>query len=100
MLAVRATTKVTRSLLSVVTSINAVAGFRKRSGAHPLAQRLKTLFFRQEDQAIPQPRNRKGRAVSEPEILAELFGDGKLSLLANFGRGQVFECGITRRHDR
>jgi hypothetical protein len=111
MLAVRAATNATRRLLPVPTSVNPVASLRKRSQklfrlqtrsgefrTHPLAQMLKTLLLRQKDQAISQPQNRKGRAISQPEILAELFGNGKLPLLANLRRSQVFECGILAFH--
>jgi hypothetical protein len=106
------TTSTTCRPVPVATSINPIASLRKRSqklfrlqthraqaGAHPLAQMLKALLLRQKDEAIPKPQNRKGRAVSQPKILAELFGNGELTLLANLGCGQVFELGILRCHD-
>jgi hypothetical protein len=52
----------------------------------------------QQNEAIPQAQNRKGRTVPQAKILPELFGNRKLAFFADLGRSQVFERGIMSCH--
>ena len=98
---------------AVASGVNPFAGFRKRSQkifrrhassaqacADLLAQTLKAFLLWQKDEAIPQTQNSKRRAISQPKILAELFGNGKLSFLTDLGSRQIFESGIVGSHRR
>jgi hypothetical protein len=59
---------------------------------------LKAPLLRQEDEAIAKTQNRKGGAISQPKILAELLRNRKLALFADPSRRQVFESSIVGCH--
>jgi hypothetical protein len=96
--------KVLAKLLPVAPGVYATAGLRegrekilgghagsRKARSHPFAKLLKAPLFRQQNQAVTQAQNRKGRAYSQPEVVPELFGNRKLPLFADLGRRHVFE---------
>ena len=54
---------------------------------------LKALLLWQKNEAIPQAQYGKRRTGPQTKVLAELLWDGKLSLLTDLGRRQIFPRG-------
>jgi hypothetical protein len=64
-----------------------------------LAQILKAVLLRQENESISQLQDREGCSGAETKVFTELFRDSKLALLADLGGGQVLEGDLLCGHD-
>src|ERR1035438_3866966 len=98
-------------LLAVATCVHAIASSRegrenllwgqaghRQARSHPFAKLLKAALLGQENEAVTQTQNSKGRANLQPEVFTELLRDRELALFADLGCRHVFERRVMGRH--